>query len=220
MTLRQRSPTRRASPTFDSTREPETASTPLHPGRRPPRQRRTGRPKKMSEGEPGGWFTGVVHRRSLEGGAVVNSERTEAMDGRGERPVEQPPGSPERPTPTRTQKNGPPMSNTGGPRMMCHQRFSGTRKSTPARCVLLHLIGDRDVTGIRGRLEVRIGLRLLRPGAADRENHREQPGTDNGTHRQKSPRSQESTKLSSEGPGTSRSLRIHEHAPCPRQGIQ
>ena len=50
----------------------------------------------MSEGEPGGWFTGVVHRRSLEGGAVVNSERTEAMDGRGERPVGQLPGSPER----------------------------------------------------------------------------------------------------------------------------
>jgi hypothetical protein len=47
--------------------------------------------------EPGGWFTGVVHRRSLEGGAVVNSERAEAMDGRGERPVGQPPGSPERP---------------------------------------------------------------------------------------------------------------------------
>jgi esterase len=55
--------------------------------------------KTSSEGEPGGWFTGVVHRRSLEGGAVVNSERAEARDGRGERPVGQPPGSPERPPP-------------------------------------------------------------------------------------------------------------------------
>jgi hypothetical protein len=46
---------------------------------------------------PGGWFTGVVHRRSLEGGAVVNSERDGAMDGGVERPVGQTPGSPERP---------------------------------------------------------------------------------------------------------------------------
>ena len=123
------------------------------------------------------------------------------------------PGFPERKA--ASAKSGPLAPRTSGPLMAL---FHATRSAARGR-VLLHLIRDRDVAGIRGGLEVGIRFRLLWPGATDRHDERKQTDTQDKTHERNSSKVKRlllQQRRLRNGPEPSH----HECSPCQRQGHQ